>query len=112
MRATSADDSTVYSNQLFIGPSLQYWLAPNFWIGGGIGVASFRSGSAFCAGDCGSNGLGLDARVGYSIINGDGHGNHSLNVSLELNPGFYGQNGGNGNGAATGVGLLIGYQYL
>ena len=112
VRATVAGDSVDYSNQIFIGPTLQYWLASNFWIGGGVGFASFRNGSGFCSGDCGSNGLGLDARVGYSVIGGDSHGNHSLNVSLELNPGFYGQNGGNGSGSATGVGLLIGYQYL
>ena len=101
----------------FVGPSLQYWIDPHFWVGGGAGLATVRSTASSCTGtntssDCGVNGFGLDFRAGYSF-NSDSA--HTFNVSVEVTPGFYSLDngmGGNDSLSATGISFLAGYQYL
>jgi hypothetical protein len=94
----------------FFGPSLQFWATPNVWLGGGAGFATYRYVGGNCmansTSDCSVNGVGLDLRAGYSIVLGQS----TLNLSLEANPGFFNNPGA--TGTATGIGILIGYQYL
>lgn len=86
---------------VFVGPSLQYWLDNNFWLGGGAG---FSRVAAFADGDSiGINGFGLDLRAGYTFTPSS---ENTFNLSVELTPGFY--DGGN----ITGIALLAGYQHL
>jgi hypothetical protein len=96
----------------FIGPAAQYWIDPHFWVGGGIGLATLRLvGSSECndssgTDPCGVNGWGFDLRAGYSF----GDSAHTFNVSGEITPSFYSQNGD--SVTATSFALLLGYQYL
>jgi hypothetical protein len=100
-----SDDGTLI--HAFAGPSVQYWPDPHFWLGGGAGFSVFRLVGTDCEGDqCGVNGFGLDFRAGYSF----GNTQNQFNVSVEVNPGFYSQNGE--NATVTGVAFLLGYQYL
>ena len=99
----------------WIGPSLQYWPDPHFWVGGGVGFATYRLvGNSQCGtngGDCGVNGFGFDLRAGYSF----GDTQLTFNVSVELNPSHLSDNstGGTTNGGTgTAVAFLAGYQYL
>ena len=91
----------------FVGPSLQYWIDPHFWIGGGAGLATLREVSG-CSGPqaCGIKGFGLDLRAGYSF----GDTANTFNLSVELTPGVY--DADVGGETITGVALLAGYQYL
>jgi len=93
---------------IFVGPSLQYWTDEHLWFGGGVGLASFRlvGGSSINNQDPGTDGFGFDLRAGYSF----GTTKNTFNVSVELTPGFYSENGS--SGTATGLALLAGYQYL
>lgn len=106
--------ANVRRTHLFLGPSLQYWIDDHFWLGGGVGMAKYFMGSD----TDGLSGLGVDLRAGYSFAN---HGTSTLNVSLEVTPGFYKGGGGITNNGGTlsehgstgtGVALLVGYQYL
>jgi hypothetical protein len=91
----------------FLGPSAQYWLDNNFWIGGGVG-AGVVAVSVNDGEDSDSEvGLGLDLRAGYTFGIGS---EHSWNLSVELNPSFVeilGQEITFYGGA-----VLIGYQHL
>jgi hypothetical protein len=92
-----------------LGPHVQYWLEPRFWIGGGLGVARWSS-DGMDAGDNGS-GVGVDLRAGYAF----GSTRHTFNVSVEITPGWLDIDNGDGTtsrGTVTGVALLAGYQYL
>lgn len=113
------DDALVMASDfrrtfVFLGPSLQYWIDDHLWLGGGVGMAKYVMGSDAD----GITGLGLDLRGGYSFAN---RGTSTLNVSLEVTPGFYRHGGGITNNGGTviehgstgtGVALLVGYQYL
>ena len=83
---------------IFFGPSLQLWLDDHFWLGG-IGIA----GTAVEGGGA-NRGVGLDARGGYTFASRSAN---TFDVSFELTPGYYA-----GSSDATGIALLIGYQYL
>jgi len=89
----------------FVGPSLQYWIGPQFWIGGGAGIATLSAVTG-CTDSCSIKGFGLDLRAGYSF----GDTENTFNVSVELTPGVY--DGGVGPETITGVALLAGYQFL
>jgi hypothetical protein len=96
----------------FIGPAAQYWIDPHFWVGGGVGLATLRLvGNSDCNNSpstdaCGVNGWGFDLRAGYSF----GDSAHTFNVSGEITPSFYSQEGE--SVTATSFALLVGYQYL
>lgn len=93
---------------LFFGPSAQYWFDDHIWAGGGLGFATFRQVGDGSSNNDGSNGFGLDLRGGYSF--GQPTSNHAFNVSLEVNPCFYSENGV--SGSVTSFAILAGYQYL
>ena len=99
----SENDATL--SNIFVGPSVQYWLNPNAWIGGGAGVGILRLAAG---GESDSvNGLSLDLRAGYTFNPGT---ENTFNISFELNPGFFEQNGE--SATITGIGILFGYQHL
>ncbi|HTR53509.1 MAG TPA: hypothetical protein VMJ10_22605 [Kofleriaceae bacterium] len=96
----------------FVGPNVQYWLAPNIWVGGGIGLSVAAESGTDCTSNCSSTGFGFNLRAGYAIPLG---GPHTLSLSVETNTGFYSQDDGMGNTisiTATGISFLAGYQYL
>lgn len=101
----------------WVGPSLQYWPDPHFWMGGGVGFATYRlignnSCSASTQSDaCGINGFGFDMRAGYTF----GDSQHTFNTSIEINPSHFSDNNSNnssGGGWGTAIAFLVGYQYL
>jgi len=97
----------------FLGPSLQYWIDNNFWIGGGAGLGALGFSNA--TGDSNSKGgFSLDLRAGYSFSSSSAN---TFNISVELNPGWYSIDpgfdvSGSTTASYTGVALLAGYQYL
>jgi hypothetical protein len=99
----------------FFGPSVQYWINPQMWVGGGAGLSIYRLVGSDCASSgtgggvdpCGISGFGLDLRAGYSFPTTT---KNQFNVSFEANPGFYSENGA--SATITGLALLVGYQYL
>jgi len=99
----------------FFGPSVQYWLDPHLWIGGGAGlaVAAVLSSSDSQGGTVQSSdnqtGFGLDLRAGYSFSSGMSP--NSWNLSVELTPGFFGADN-NVTVQLNGFAILFGYQYL
>ncbi len=97
LRAAGGSDKSFDYTQVFLGPSVQYWTSRNLWVGGGLGFGSlFNGGNQL-------EGLGVDARVGYTLNPGS---THSLNLSLELTRTQF------GGSAATLGAVLIGWQML
>ncbi len=103
---------------IFFGPSVQYWINPNLWIGGGIGYAIAHRSYQNDFGETGDStndptGLALDLRVGYTFWK---QARNSLNVSFEYTPGFYGEDDYGALGRVSyqlnGMAVLFGYQYL
>jgi len=103
----------------FIGPSVQYWIDPHLWIGGGAGIAyaavlSHDDINGVTVNEANQTGFGLDLRAGYSFSSGATP--NSWNVSVELTPGFFsGKDDGMGNTSTVqlnGFSILFGYQYL
>jgi hypothetical protein len=97
--------------QANVDVALQYWVGPHVWIGGGVGLSILQQANNGCSlGDktsmCRLTGWNLDGRAGYALF----RGNHAVDVSVEITPGFYNQNGTSGQ--VLGVALLLGYQYL
>ena len=89
----------------FFGPALQYWLTDQVWLGGGVGLTSFPVSDGFSAEQV--DDFGFDLRAGCSISVG---GENTLNLSVELIPGFYSEGGESAR--ITGIGILFGYQHL
>lgn len=87
--------------EAFFGPSVQYWVSPNLWVGGGLGLGVARVEVDGFGSDS-ETGLALDGRVGYTF---NPQAKHSFNVSAELTPAFI------EDVTFTGFALLIGYQY-
>lgn len=92
-------ENDVSLTQAFIGPSLQYFVNDNLFVGGGLGIGTVRIANDNDSAS--ENDLGLDLRIGYSFNPG---ARHSFNASLEVTPtdidGF----------TWTGIGILLGYQ--
>jgi hypothetical protein len=87
----------------FVGGALQFWPTENFWLGTGLGVG-FASLEIDDEPDVDPEaGMGFDLRLGYTPLI---FGEHSLNVSLEVNPTFF------DGFTLTGTALLVGYQFL
>jgi opacity protein-like surface antigen len=102
---------------IFVGPSLQYWATPQFFLGGGIGYAIAHESVTF---DDGSTidstndptGIALDLRAGFEIWR---QFRNSLNISVEYTPGFFKQDRGNGVSDSiqlNGFQVAFGYQFL
>lgn len=87
----------------FLGGAIQLWPHDEIWLGlgAGIGLAGLQLEGAPDPEP--ETGLGMDFRLGYTPF---ASGSHSLNFSLEVNPSFL------DGGTLTGIGFLIGYQYL
>ncbi len=88
--------------QAFFGPSLQYWVTPNAWIGGGVGLGVARIVVDGFGSDS-ETGFALDARAGYTFNPGS---KHSFNISAEITPAFIEE------ATFTGIAILFGYQTL
>ncbi len=85
----------------FLGPSLQYWVNDNAWVGGGIGLGIATSSYA---GDSESEtGLGADLRAGYTFSTTS---ENTFNVSFEVTPASI------NDVTVTGISFLFGYQHL
>ncbi|MCX5742342.1 MAG: hypothetical protein NT062_07585 [Proteobacteria bacterium] len=103
---------------IFAGPSVQYWVNQNLWVGGGIGYAIAHTSYTNDFGDTGDSindptGVSLDLRAGYTFWK---QFRNSLNVSAEYTPGFYGEDDLGALGKVSyqlnGFAVLFGYQYL
>jgi hypothetical protein len=90
------------TSAVFFGPSAQYWINNNLWLGGGLGLSVLYSVNDNGDSDS-TNGFGLDLRAGYTFSTTT---ENTFNVSVELTPGSF------DGGTATGVALLFGYQHL
>jgi len=101
---TLSEDGATLTNA-FIGPAIQYWVNPHTWIGGGAGIGVLRA--AFEGDSESTTGFALDLRAGYTFNEGT---ESTFNISFELNPGFYSENGS--SATITGIGILLGYQHL
>jgi hypothetical protein len=101
---TVSKDSVTFSH-IFFGPSLQYWIDDHIWLGGGVGLSIARV--AFDGASDSTNGFGLDLRAGYTFTTGS---ENTFNVSVELNPGHYSENGA--STTLTGIAFMVGYQHL
>jgi hypothetical protein len=92
---------------VFVGPSVQWWLGDHVWLGAGAGMSEHLDGTYDD-----TRGWGLDLRAGYAF--------HALELSLEVTPSYDGSGGGIGLGTDgsvttipaynTGVMILAGYQ--
>lgn len=103
--AVGLSENEISVTHAFLGPALQYWLTDQLWLGGGVGLTSFRVSDGFSAAQV--EGFGFDVRAGYSLNVG---GENTLHLSVELIPGFYSENGESTR--LTGIGILFGYQHL
>lgn len=70
--------------EAFFGPSVQYFVSPNAFVGGGLGLGVVRVEIDGFGSDS-ENGLALDLRAGYTF---DPLAKHSFNVSVEYSPAF------------------------
>ncbi len=85
----------------FVGPSAQYWVSENAWIGGGLGLGFIQ---ATYAGQSESKtGLGLDLRTGYTFSTTS---ENTWNLSFELTPSSIEEV------TVWGAAVLFGYQHL
>lgn len=99
----------------FFGPSVQYWIDPHLWIGGGAGLAIARVISHddienVSFDEDNQTGFGLDLRAGYSFSSGATP--NSWNISVEYTPGFFGSRSDDVTVQLNGFAILFGYQYL
>lgn len=94
-------DQTARLSTGFVGPSAQYWVNENVWVGGGVGLGFVAL--SFDGETESETGIGLDLRAGYTFSTAS---ENTWNVSFELTPSsiedtnFYG------------FGILFGYQHL
>lgn len=104
-------------SSIFLGPSVQYWATPQFWLGGGIGYAIAHVSSTDYYGTQYDSvddptGVALDLRAGFEFWRSF---RNSLNVSVEYTPGFYKTDLGNGqtlHEQLNGFQISFGYQFL
>ena len=94
---------------MFVGPSLQVWIDDHVWLGGGLGLALAHVQQGIL-----ERGWGLDLRAGYMFAR---QAATAFDISLEVTPAYYSIGGGiTGlspmSSTATGVTLLVGYQFL
>ena len=110
-------DATATLSAIFLGPSLQYWATPQFFIGGGIGYAIAHESVSYSNGATADStndptGVAIDLRAGFEFWH---QMRNSMNVSVEYTPGFYKQDLGNGTTESlqlNGFQVSFGYQFL
>jgi hypothetical protein len=95
------------ASAVFLGPSVQYWVDPRFWLGGGAGLGFLTGTDPSGNAQDSVTGIALDIRVGYTFNEGT---ENTIQASLELTPGFFSENGS--SATVTGIGILLGYQHL
>jgi hypothetical protein len=97
-----------YTNAFF-GGSAQYWVDDHFWFGGGAGLGVYALHVDYNGESDGDsiNGFALDMRAGYTF---SATTESTWNVSFELNPAFYSDNGQ--DATVTSIAILGGYQHL
>jgi hypothetical protein len=95
------------ASAIFFGPSAQYWVDPHFWVGGGLGLGLLAGTDSSGNSEDSISGFGVDLRLGYTFNEGS---ENTINTSLEINPGFFSENGS--SATITGIGILLGYQHL
>jgi len=83
----------------YLGPSLQYWIGDQIFVGGGVG-GSFGDGATS---------WGADARIGHAFHVGRGD---AFYVAAEVNGGTYPVFEADGGGSIIGFGVQIGWQSL
>jgi hypothetical protein len=93
----------ITATSFFVGPSVQMFVAPKIWIGGGAGIAAARVADNSGNSEILEKALGLDLRAGFLVMES---GVHSLSVSAEITPAFY------ENSTITGFGALLNYQLM
>jgi hypothetical protein len=95
----------VVSFLMFYGVHFQYWITDQFFVSGGLGIASQGSAKAddFFGSIERERGFGLGLRGGFSFANWE---NHSLRVTLELFPSFF------GHGTAMGEAINFEWQWF
>lgn len=102
----TVSDNGARLSHIFAGPSLQRWIDDHIWIGLGVGFSilalSFDGG-----GSDSITGFGVDLRAGYTFTT---RSENTFNLSLELNPGRYSENGA--SVTFTGIAFMFGYQHL
>jgi hypothetical protein len=86
--------------QAFFGPSVQYFVSPNAFVGGGVGLGVARIEIDGLGSDS-ETGFAVDLRAGYSFNPG---AKHSFNASVEITPAFI------EDVTFTGIAFLAGYQ--
>lgn len=101
----------LYISNIFLGPSLQYWIDDHAWVGGGAGLGiAYAQVSAGGESDSDSrNGFGLDLRAGYTFTS---NSDSTINVSAEITPSFFSESADGAAGKLMGFCVLFGYQHL
>lgn len=90
-------DTTLISGLL--GVTAQYWVAPQAFVGGGIGIGILTTDDENADSE---TGLALTARGGYEFWQSTSSAFHA---ALEISPGFY------DGGRVTSIGFQVGWQH-
>lgn len=85
----------------FVGPSAQYWVSENAWVGGGLGLGFIQA--TYADQSESKTGLGLDLRTGYTFSTTS---ENTWNLSFELTPSSI------EDVTVWGAAVLFGYQHL
>jgi len=96
--------SSIQLTNLFAGGVIQYWVAPQFFAGGGAGLAIFSA--PFESQSDSVTGFAVTGRVGYEVSQSASSGFH---VALEVTPSFYSENGQSVR--ITSIGFQVGWQH-
>lgn len=92
-------ESLIQSTLMF---AAQYWITPQLWLKGGIGVANLRVESYYYVDELPENGLALLGAVGYEVLSAQ---RFSIDIQGRLINGSYDGAGVNVSAASVGVGI-------
>lgn len=97
-----------YDSEMLVQSTLmfaaQYWVTPQLWIKGGIGVANLRVDDTYygTVEELPENGLALMGAVGYEVLSAQ---RFSVDLQGRLINGSYDRAGVNVSGASVGIGI-------
>ena len=96
------DDTTLVQSALMF--AAQYWVTPQLWIKGGIGVANLRVEDSYygTVAEVPENGIALMGAVGYELLSAR---NFSIDLQGRLINGSYDSVNTNVSGASIGIGI-------